>query len=73
MSGVKKAAALTALLDVCTDYELKASTNGHTLIVRFGEYVYNEEKEFLYDFAQELGTFMSKMPKEVKEEYFVLR
>ncbi|MFK5950174.1 MAG: hypothetical protein QM500_15525 [Methylococcales bacterium] len=73
MSIVKQSAALTTLLDVCTDYDLKSSTKGHTLTVRFGNYVYKAEKKFLYDFAQELGTFLSKMPKVVKDKYLVLK
>lgn len=73
MSIVKQSAVLTTLLDICTDYDLKSSTKGHSLTVRFGNYVYKAEKKFLYDFAQELGTFMSKMPKIVKDKYLVLK
>jgi hypothetical protein len=67
------ATALTALLDICNDYELKSSLKGHHLIVRFGSYVYDKEKDFLYDFAQELGDFLTTMPKNIKEKYFKLK
>lgn len=73
MNGIKKAAALTALLDVCQDYELKSSKQGHTLIVRLGEHVYKAEKKFLYDFPYELGMFMTNLPKKVKEKYLVCK
>jgi hypothetical protein len=67
------ATALTALLDICNDYELKSSPKGHHLIVRFGSYVYDKEKDFLYDFAQELGNFIAAMPKDIKEKHFILK
>lgn len=73
MNYLKQAAALTALIDVCNDYELKSTEKGHKLTVRFGDYIYSEEKESMYSFAQELGTFISRMPKDIKEKYFKLK